>query len=173
MQFSTFQEQCHLSQERHSGEHWVSTAEQTLCWTQTCTVDTQWDGQSDPKQRTHKRKVKECRHLPSTQNGDPEVADLMPLTAKGHECFTKAQLMLAVRCQAEFTDKRSQWRAILDPPRYVMRSDTNNGKAFRLVLTCPETRRWKLLFCSRWPGLVSELPERSARGNRFWFCSNF
>lgn len=37
------------------------------------------------KHRTHKRKVKECRHLPSAQDRDPEVADLMPLTAKGHE----------------------------------------------------------------------------------------
>lgn len=80
-------------------------------WTHT------WDRQTDLKQRTHMRKVKECRHLPSAQDGDPEVPDLMPLTAKGHECFTRAQMMLAVRHQAEFTDKRSQWRAILDPPR--------------------------------------------------------
>lgn len=44
----------------------------------------------------------------NTQNRDSEVADLMPLTAKGQECFIRAQVMLVVSHHSEFTDKLSE-----------------------------------------------------------------
>lgn len=71
------------AQWRILGQHWGAehcAGHRLVQWTH------KWDRrQTDLKHRTHKRKVKECRHLPSAQDRDPEVADLMPLTAKGHE----------------------------------------------------------------------------------------